>query len=385
MAFEPGRSPSRYARPEENGIADRLPSREIARVPDAVPVSISGAGPAGLAAAMTLARAGVPTVVHEFRHDVGARFHGDFQGIENWTTRGDVLEELEELGIETRFDLVPCREGVFYGPTERESLLRSPDPLFYLVRRGPESGTLDSGMKAAAIECGVDLHFGERGEGTRRGPAIRAHGPRGSDTVAVGYVFDTEMSDGVFGVLSDRLAPKGYAYLLIHRGHGTIAACLFDEFGDEKRYLDRTLEFFERRVGLKMRSPRRFGGAGQFRLTRSACSDGVLLAGEAAGFQDALWGFGIRYALLSGCLAARALLSGSDYDRLWKERFGGLQRTSVVNRYFFSRMGHPGYRWLMRALRRARDPRQWLRRFYAPSHWKSLWAPLAARADGWSR
>ena len=52
------------------------------------------------------------------------------------------------------------------------------------------------------------------------------------------------------------------------------------------------------------------GGAGQFRLTRSACSGGVLLAGEAAGFQDALWGFGIRYALLSGCLAARSLLSG---------------------------------------------------------------------------
>jgi flavin-dependent dehydrogenase len=41
------------------------------------------AGPAGLAAALTLARAGVLTVVHEIRHDVGARFHGDFQGIEN--------------------------------------------------------------------------------------------------------------------------------------------------------------------------------------------------------------------------------------------------------------------------------------------------------------
>ena len=349
------------------------------------PVSISGAGPAGLAAAMTLARAGVPTVVHELRHDVGARFHGDFQGIENWTTPGDVLEELGELGIETRFELVPCREGIFYGPQERESVLRSPDPLFYLVRRGPEPGTLDSGMKAAAIECGVDLRFGERGGQFPCEAAIRAHGPGGSGTVAVGYVFDTDMPDGVFGVLSDRLAPKGYAYLLIHRGHGTIAACLFDEFDEEKRCLDRTLEFFERRVGLRMRGPRHFGGTGQFRLTRSACNNGVLLAGEAAGFQDALWGFGIRYALLSGCLAARSLLSGADYDRLWKERFGGLQRTSVVNRYFFARMGHPGYRWLMRALRRAPDPRQWLRRFYAPSGWKSFWAPLAARADGWPR
>ena len=84
-------------------------------------------------------------------------------------------------------------------------------------------------------------------------------------------------------------------------------------------------------------------------------------------------------------MGARAILSGADYDRLWKRRFGGLQRASVVNRYFFARMGHPGYRWLMRALRRARDPRDWLRGYYAPSFWKSLWAPAAARLDGWTR
>jgi flavin-dependent dehydrogenase len=349
------------------------------------PVSISGAGPAGLAAALTLARAGVPTIVREFRHDVGARFHDDFQGIENWTTPGDVLEELAELGIETRVELAPCREGTFYDPAGRETVLRSENPLFYLVRRGPGPGTLDSGMKSAALECGVELRFGERGEERPARTMIRAHGPRGCDAVAVGYVFATGMSDGVYGVLSDRLAPKGYAYLLVHRGRGTIAACLFDGFAEEKRYLDRTLDFFDRRVGLRMENPRRFGGTGQISLTRSACRAGVLLAGEAAGFQDALWGFGIRYALLSGHLAARALLSGADYDRLWKRRFGGLQRASVVNRYFFARMGHPGYRWLMRALRRAPCPRDWLRGFYAPSSWKSLWAPLAARLDGWTR
>jgi flavin-dependent dehydrogenase len=352
--------------------------------PGKASVSISGAGPAGLAAAMTLARAGVPAVVREFRHDVGARFHDDFQGIENWTTPGDVLEELAELGLETRVELAPCREGIFYDPAGRESVLRSENPFFYLVRRGPGPGTLDSAMKSVALECGVELRFGERGEERSRGATIQAHGPRGCDALAVGYVFETGMSDGVYGVLSDQIAPKGYAYLLVNRGRGTIGACLFDDFAEEKRYLDRTLDFFDRQVGLRMENPRRFGGTGQISLTRTARRGGVLLAGEAAGFQDALWGFGIRYALLSGHLAARALLSGADYDRLWKRRFGGLQRASVVNRYFFARMGHPGYRWLMRALRRAPDPRDWLRRFYAPSLCKSLWAPIAARIDGWS-
>jgi flavin-dependent dehydrogenase len=353
--------------------------------PGKASVSISGAGPAGLAAAMTLARAGVPAVVREFRNDVGARFHGDFQGIENWTTPGDVLEELADLGLETRVELFPCREATFYDPAGRETVLRSEKPLFYLVRRGPGPGTLDSGMKSAALECGVELRFGEKGEEPCRGAAIRAHGPQGCGAVAVGYVFETGMPDGIFGVLSNRIAPKGYAYLLVNRGRGTIAACLFDRFAEEKRYLDRALDFFDRRVGLRMENPRRFGGAGQFSLTRSACRGGVLLAGEAAGFQDALWGFGIRYALLSGHLAAQALLSGANYDLLWKRRFGGLQRASFVNRYFFARMGHPGYRWLIHALHRAPDPREWLRGFYAPSSWKSFWAPAAARLDGWTR
>lgn len=34
---------------------------------------------------------------------VGARCHGDFQGLENRTTRGDVLEELADLGIQPTF------------------------------------------------------------------------------------------------------------------------------------------------------------------------------------------------------------------------------------------------------------------------------------------
>lgn len=47
------------------------------------------------------------TRVFERRRDVGARFHGDFQGLENWSTEKDVLEELASFGIETAFDHTP--------------------------------------------------------------------------------------------------------------------------------------------------------------------------------------------------------------------------------------------------------------------------------------
>jgi hypothetical protein len=290
------------------------------------------------------------------------------------------------IGIKPSFDHAPFREGLFFDPSGREFALRSPDPFFYLVRRGCGPGTLDSSLKEQALACGVDLRLGERAD-SNGGPAIVSNGPRSCAAVAVGYVFETDMSDGVFGVLSDELAPKGYSYLLVRRGLGTVAACLFTDFTAQKRYLDRTVAFFEKRAGLRMREPRIFGGTGQVFPPGTALRGRVLLAGEAAGFQDALWGFGIRYALVSGHLAARAISGGrlEDYDRLWKERFGGLLRTSFVNRFFYSRMGHPGYRWLMRALRRAPDSRQWLCRFYAPRFWKKLFAPIAARADGWSK
>ncbi len=67
-----------------------MDSTRLTRSPhQMVAVHISGAGPAGLAAALTIAKAGGKAVVHELKGEVGARFHGDFQGLENWTTAED--------------------------------------------------------------------------------------------------------------------------------------------------------------------------------------------------------------------------------------------------------------------------------------------------------
>lgn len=77
-------------------------------------ISIAGAGPAGLTAAINLARAGYDVVVHEQHSDVGMCFSEDFQAIENWSSDEDLLATLAELapsptsiaGLSIRFHLL---------------------------------------------------------------------------------------------------------------------------------------------------------------------------------------------------------------------------------------------------------------------------------------
>jgi flavin-dependent dehydrogenase len=344
-------------------------------------VEILGAGPAGLSAALTAARAGREVSVFERREECGGRFHGDLQGLENWTTAGDVLEELESIGIEPTFDHFAIRDGLLFGPDGRERRVRSDRPAFYLVRRGVGAGTLDQALKNQALRAGVRIRFGEAA-GIRPEGGIHTPGPGRCDALDVGYVFETDMADGVFAVLSDRLAPKGYAYLLVCRGWGTVASCLFDDYANAREYRERARAFFEKNAGLRMRRERTFGGTGNVRTEPIARRGAVLYAGEAAGLQDALWGFGMRLALISGHMAARALLARAprDYETSLRQRFAGFLRTSVVNRYFYERLGDAGYAWLLRRIARATDARDWLRRFYAPSVWKSLCFPVARAA-----
>ena len=221
-------------------------------MPDRAAIHVSGAGPSGLAAALTATRAGRQVIVYERSRDVGHRFHDDFQGLENWTAEGDVIEELGALGIYPTFEHTPVREAVIFDPHHQAHTFRSPRPLFYLVRRGSSAGTLDSSLKAQAVTRGVQIRFGEAQHHLPEGGVV-AEGPHGSDAIAVGYVFETEAADGAYAALSDQLAPQGYAYLLLVQGRGTVASCMFDDFHNEKVYLERTVAYFREKVGFDLR------------------------------------------------------------------------------------------------------------------------------------
>jgi len=349
----------------------------------ATTVTIAGGGLSGLTAAMTVARRGGRAVVVERRRDSGARFHGDFQGLENWSTPGDVIEELGSMGVENSFDHTPFHGCVFFDPEGREYDCRSADPLWYLVRRGTEPGTLDQALKAQAVALGVEIEYGRAIDHLPEG-GIVAHGPRHADAIAVGYVFPTDRPDGAFAAVSDELAPGGYAYLLVCRGRATLATCMFDDFHNERRYLDRTVEFFQHRLGVASMDGTRFGGFGNTMAEPTVRRGRLLFAGEAAGLQDALFGFGMRYALTSGYLAGCAWADGNlaSYERAYRHHLYPRMRAAEVNRHLYARGGHRAYRALVRRVTGAADPRAWLRRHYSGAWWTPLvyaWVKRDAR------
>jgi len=90
-----------------------------------------------------------------------------------------------------------------------------------------------------------------------------------------------------------------------------------------------------------------------------------------------LWGFGMRYAIVSGVLAARSLLERCDYDALWRREFGALQQAEIVDRALFALLGNRGYAWLFGCLQRSRDARRLLQHLYRPMWAKSLLLPWA--------
>ena len=341
-------------------------------------MTVAGAGPAGLAAAIALARHGFRVRVVERAGAVGSRFHDDFQGIENWSREEDALEEFRAGGIEPTWWMRPFRKGTLYDPARNPMPVAAGRPLFYLVRRGGRRpGSLDLGLLDQAVRAGVEVELGRRAD--PGGVDVDATGPRGRPfAVARGVTFATGSGDAIAAFLDERLAPGGYAYYLAAAGQATLATVLFREFARADLHLDRTIEAAEETLGVRgvPRGPR-WGGRGRFAIRPAGEARRPITIGEAAGFQDLLFGFGIRSAIVSGILAARSLIEGRDYDSLWRQRLLPHLAAGVVNRAAFTVFGDLAKVALGVAVGRSSRPEAFLRALYAWSPLHRLLAVLA--------
>lgn len=339
------------------------------------PVRIAGAGPAGLSCAIALARAGRAVVVSEARPTVGARFIGDLQVLENFSEEEDVTEMLSRLAIQPDFLGRGLLEAELFDARLRRTAVRSERPFAYFLRRGHEGGTLDASLLAQARSAGAEVRFNERLE--PREADVAATGPRVADGLAREMTFETDSPDRVQVLFDAGLAPGGYGYLFVVSGFATLGCAVIADMRNVDRYFELCAERFREVGDYSVRGKRSGYSYMSFAIPRSEQLGAARLAGEAGGFQDYLFGLGIRYALASGHLAARSILAGRPFDELWRRELGAKRRASLGVRLLYEALGDPGLSFFARRGGRG-DFRRFLRRWSRPTLAKELLS-LAAR------
>jgi flavin-dependent dehydrogenase len=326
-------------------------------------IRIAGAGLAGLSAAIGLAQRGYQVDVLERNADSGQTRHTDWDAIENWTTEEDFLDCLRQWGIEPAFDHRAPLSFEVYDPKGDCYEVALPRPFFYLLKRGAERGSIEQALKAQALENGVTIHYNRASQ--KEQVDIWAAGARSAGFfLGTGITFRTSHPDLVAGLVDTRAAPKAYAYLVIVEGFATLSVVLTRDFKNARGYLEYCTREFKRHKSLDMKDIKRTSGFGGLVSAFWQLSAQPITIGEAAGLQDFLWGFGIRHALHSGHLAARAIYEQLDYARLVTREIHPLVRASLVNRMFYDQVGNRAYTALIRHFAASRDLSSRIRPWY---------------------
>jgi flavin-dependent dehydrogenase len=249
---------------------------------------------------------------------------------------------------------------------------------FRVVERGTAEHCIDQGFKRMAMEAGAHIHYD-----VRKDPKechIIAAGPKDSSAVAFGEIFHTDHPNHVTFQLNDKLAPGAYSYLIIIDGVGLICTCLWRQQKNSSRYLNETIAWYEQHYDLNRKPIKRVGGKGDFSLPTKYVHEGRYYVGEAGGLQDFMWGFGMRYAVTSGVLAAKAVLGDCDYESEVRERLVPLVRASAINRFLMNRVGNRGFKMVanhwMRDQKKKGDGLAFMRWMYKPGLGRRMLWPI---------
>ena len=328
-------------------------------------INILGAGISGLACAIILQKNGYAVNVYEKQKNVGVRFNNDWQGIENWSEDVDVLEQIKSYGIDISFEYESLDIlNVHYECKRGHANVKNG---VYFVRRGNEEGCLEMCLLDQARKVGVNVCFDCKVSDGDVCVHVNATGPNHVSGLVKGIKFTTKAHDSYHMAFGENIASGFYSYLLIKNGQGTIATVF------NRRLSDRADEFLDNTVSLfadyldrtELLSGNKFGGYGYFEIKKSLHDEnGALLVGEAGGFQDYLWGFGMRYAFQTAYFAARSIMNGESYEELVRTNLVKKMKYSARNRFIFELMGKFSYPFVYYLLTKTKHPLRLLKRIY---------------------
>jgi len=292
------------------------------------PITILGAGASGLSSAIALARNGLNVEVIEKNSHAGGRFIRDFQGLRNFgNNKVDPISEFEKLGIHLK-PYKKIMRIVRYSHSQNFEIISNKNPIYYLVLRGKDKNSIDSQLASYATKQGVYINYNFNIKNNNVN--IVATGPSRVDSLAYGGIYnDVNIDDAGHVILDKKYSPNGYFYVLpgAKKGEAEVINTAFDptvKMNHLKILYNKGIKEINILKGLLNGATRKTiqAGIGCCTLLNEPYKNNKYYVGEAAGFQDVTAGFGIRYAINSGYLAAQSILTGKDYNDQISKKFG---------------------------------------------------------------
>ena len=311
---------------------------------------IIGGGISGLSSAINLVKGGNKVEIFEQNDFVGKSSGENVQAIRNYDLPKDFLENLKDCSLRLNYTK-PITRIKKFAPSGKQMLVSSDDvPLFYAVRRGSATGSIDVQLYEKALEAGVKINFNQRK--TLKSGDIIAINSVYKNIWAHGVVFKGVSVDPqtILFFLDNNYCPQGYIYLIPYGKHEvSIAATsfdlncplpiLFERFLKENEIISKIIE------GASFENY--FSGYAYANCPVSAEIRDQKFVGSAAGFIDSARGFGIRYAIESGILVAKSINENLNYDALWKQAFEKELLTSLKRRFFLEKLTNEDYEKLI--------------------------------------
>lgn len=320
------------------------------------PIKILGGGIAGLTAGIFLKQAGYDPIIYEKNIQCGAGRHGDIEGLETWNFNANPIEFLNQLNIPLDFHYRAETHFKIHFDQFPSIQISSPSPFFYFLKRGDSKGDIDRELQTLALSMGCEIRFGFAPK--KDNMAIIATGAKKARAYIQGITFKTDLPDQTHLFLNNSLTKTGYGYLIIWNGNATLSVAYKKEDDKDKNILDKLIEICQNNLEIKIpEENQKFGSYGSFDINQPKIDkSGKLYIGEAGGFQDYLFGFGMNSAIQSAYFAIKSLVSSQNFIENIDNNIMPHMKASLVNRYFYEKLNEKNKYKICKILSESKDP-----------------------------